>query len=224
MGVVVLETPTLGEGWLAATRAILEQGELARYDGQPTREIALLTLAVRQPFSDDPLIAERGDPERLAWMRENFFVHKDVPELGEAKSYAARLFNYAGAGRDQVAWVIDRLRADPASRSATITTFQPLTDTGYIPCVSMLDFWLPDGALELVVYAHSLDFGKKAYGNLVELARLQERVAGELGAPVGQLVVHAKSAHVYEPEWALMAQIAASDHIPSDEFSPAGGS
>jgi thymidylate synthase len=49
--------------------------------------------------------------------------HKDVPELGAAKSYAARLFNYAGAGRDQIAWVIDRLRADPASRSATITTF-----------------------------------------------------------------------------------------------------
>jgi thymidylate synthase len=60
------------------------------------------------------------------------------------------------------------------------------------------------------VYAHSLDFGKKAYGNLVELARLQEHVAGELGRPVGQLVVHAKSAHVYEPEWSLMAELVAS--------------
>jgi thymidylate synthase len=73
--------------------------------------------------------------------------------------------------------------------------------------VSMLDFWLPDGAVELVVYAHSLDFGKKAYGNLVELARLQEHVAQELGAPVGRLVIHAKSAHVYEPEWSAMAEI-----------------
>ena len=54
----------------------------------------------------------------------------------------------------------------------TITTFQPATDTTYIPCVSMLDFWAPHGALELVVYAHSLDFGKKAYGNLVEIAAL----------------------------------------------------
>ena len=69
----------------------------------------------------------------------------------------------------------------------------------------MLDFWLPDGELELVVYAHSLDFGKKAYGNLVELAHLQEHVAGELGAPLGRLVIHAKSAHVYEPELELMA-------------------
>ena len=65
------------------------------------------------------------------------------------------------------------------------------------------------GALDLVVYAHSLDFGKKAYGNLVELARLQHEVAGAVGCPVGTLVVHAKSAHVYEPELALMAELAA---------------
>ncbi len=64
----------------------------------------------------------------------------------------------------------------------------------------MLDFWAPAGSVELVVYAHSLDFGKKAYGNLVELARLQQLVAVELGLPIGQLTVLCKSAHVYEPE------------------------
>ncbi|HEV7134834.1 MAG TPA: thymidylate synthase [Gaiellaceae bacterium] len=210
MSIDVIDAHTLGEGWLATSQAILERGALAAYDAQPTRELALLTLTVAHPASDDPLIAELGDPEWLAWMHDNFFVEKDVPELGDAKSYAVRLFNYAGSGRDQIAWAVERLRADPECRSATLTTFQPLTDTAYIPCVSMLDFWLPNGALELVVYAHSLDFGKKAYGNLVELAHLQEHVAGELGAPVGQLVVHAKSAHVYEPEWALMARLASA--------------
>jgi thymidylate synthase len=208
MSIVVVQSPTLGEGWIDVTRAVLERGAIASYDGQRTRELALLTLVVDQPSSDDETIARLGDPEWLAWMHENFFVHKDVAELGNAKSYAVRLFDYAGAGRDQIAWVVRRLREDPESRSATITTFQPLTDTSYIPCVSMLDFWLPDGAVELVVYAHSLDFGKKAYGNLVELTRLQEHVARELGTPVGRLVIHAKSAHVYEPEWAAMAQIA----------------
>jgi thymidylate synthase len=208
MSIVVVRSPTLGEGWIDVTRAVLERGAIASYDGQPTRELALLTLVVDRPSSADDVIARLGDPKWLAWMHENFFVHKDVVELGDAKSYAVRLFDYAGAGRDQIAWVIRRLRDDPESRSATITTFQPLTDTTYIPCVSMLDFWLPDGAVELVVYAHSLDFGKKAYGNLVELTRLQEHVAGELAAPVGRLVIHAKSAHVYEPEWAAMAHIA----------------
>ena len=208
MGVVALESPTLGEGWLLAARTILEQGALATYDGQTTRELALLTLVIERPASDDPVIAQLGDASWLAWMHDNFVVQKDVPELGGAQSYAARLFSYARTGRDQLAWVVERLRADPACRSATITTFEPLTDTTYIPCVSMLDFWLPAGRLELVVYAHSLDLGKKAYGNLVELAGLQEHVAGELDAPPGRLIVHVKSAHVYEPEWTLMARLA----------------
>jgi thymidylate synthase len=208
MSIAVVQSPTLGEGWIDVTRAVLQRGAIASYDGLRTRELALLSLVVERPSSEDATIARLGDPEWLAWMHENFFVHKDVAELGHAKSYAVRLFDYAGAGHDQIAWVVRRLRDDPESRSATITTFQPLTDTSYIPCVSMLDFWLREGDLELVVYAHSLDFGKKAYGNLVELTRLQEHVAGELALAVGRLVVHAKSAHVYEPEWAAMAEIA----------------
>ena len=72
-----------------------------------------------------------------------------------------------------MAWVDRRgMRADPAARNATITTFQPLTDTSYIPCVSLLDFWLGDGALQPGVYAHGIDFGTKGYANLVELAAL----------------------------------------------------
>jgi thymidylate synthase len=75
----------------------------------------------------------------------------------------------------------------------------------------MLDFWRPhDDAIDLVVYAHSLDFGKKAYGNLVELARLQAEVAGRLGSPVGSLTIHVKSAHVYEPELELMERLVAT--------------
>jgi thymidylate synthase len=205
--VTIVAARSLGEGWLAVSRRILEDGADAVYDAQTTREVALLTLVVDEPDPDDAVVAELGDPEWLRWMHDNFFVQGDVPELGGAASYAVRLFNYAGSGRDQLRWVAERLRADPESRSATITTFQPLTDTTYIPCVSMLDFWLRDGAVELVVYAHSLDFGKKAYGNLVELAALQSWVGGELDVPTGRLVVHAKSAHVYEPEWELMKRL-----------------
>ena len=56
------------------------------------------------------------------------------------------------------------------------------------------------GAVELVVYAHSIDFGAKGYGNLVELASLQHHVAGRLGVLVGRLVMIVKSAHVYQTE------------------------
>ena len=203
----LIEERTLGLGWLETCRRILARGTNETYDGIATKELALLTLAVAEPDPDDELIAELADADWLEWMQRNFGEPDDVAELGGARSYARRLRDYEG--HDQVAWVIDRLRAEPATRSATITTLQPLSDTSYIPCVLMLDFWRVDGPLELVVYAHSLDFGKKAYGNLVELARLQHEVAERVGVPVGRLVIHAKSAHVYEPELELMRGLVA---------------
>jgi thymidylate synthase len=199
---------TLGGAWLDVSRRILDAGDDAVYDGQQTRELTHLTVAVADPDPDDRVIAELADPEWLDWMRRNFTEPDDVDELGGARSYARRLRDYGG--RDQVQWVIDRLRGDAESRSATITTFEPHHDTSYIPCVSLLDFWRAGGALELVVYAHSLDFGKKAYGNLVELARLQREVADAVGVPVGRLIIHVKSAHVYEPELELMRSLTAA--------------
>jgi thymidylate synthase len=184
----------------------------------PTVELARLTVVVERPDPADPLIAELGDPEWLAWMEANSRDPADVAELGGAKSYAMRLFDYGG--RDQIEWVVDRLRDDPAARDAAVTTFMPLTDMTYVPCVSLLDFWLPDGAVELLVYAHSLDFGKKAYGNLVELARLQHRIAGELGAPIGRLVIHVKSAHVYESEQGQMERLVAEAGVARPADAP----
>jgi thymidylate synthase len=209
MALTLIDAPSLGAGWLRVARVILEEGVPASWGGPATREVALLSLLVERPASNDAVIAELGDPAWLEWMHENFFVQGGVAELGGARSYAARLFDYADSGRDQLDWVVSRLAADPACRDATITTFEPLTDVSYVPCVSMLDFWRPAGAVELVVYAHSLDFGKKAYGNLVELAHLQEHVAARLDAPVGRLMIHVKTAHVYETELALMAGLVA---------------
>jgi thymidylate synthase len=204
---ISVSEPTLGRAWLEVARRILADGSDTTYDGAATKELALVTVSVDEPNPEDALIASLADPDWLDWMHRNFTEPDDVPELGGARSYARRLRDYDGL--DQVAWVIERLRSDPETRSATITTFQPLTDASYIPCVSLLDFWQADDALELVVYAHSLDFGKKAYGNLVELARLQHEVADETGLPVGRLVIHAKSAHVYEPEFEAMRKATA---------------
>lgn len=112
-GNCVIETTSLGECWLQASRLILERGLASRYDGLKTKEIANLTM----------------------------------------------------------------------------------------------DFWMPQDALDLAVYAHSQDFGKKASGNLVELASLQSKVSQQLACPMGSLTLHVKSAHIYEPEWEAMLSL-----------------
>ncbi len=65
----------------------------------------------------------------------------------------------------------------------------------------------------MVVYAHSLDFGKKAYGNLVELASLQSLVAQQLACPTGSLTLFVKSAHIYEAEWEAMRKLVETVHV-----------
>ncbi len=205
-----VEAMTLGEAWIGIAAAILKGGVVGSWDGQPIVEVFRATLDVHSPRVDDPIIARHGDPERLAWMHSNFTDQSRMAELGNADSYATRLYDYAHAGRDQIRWVIDRLAANPSARDATVTTVQPLTDTSYIPCVSLLDFWLIEGKLQLAVYAHSIDFGTKGYANLVELAALQTRVAGDLGVGVGTLTMTVKSAHIYHTELGLMRRIVAA--------------
>jgi thymidylate synthase len=205
-----IEAATLGEAWIAIATAILTGGVAGSWEGLPITEVFRATLDVYSPRLDDPIIAKHGDPERLAWMHENFTDHSRVAELGDADSYATRLYDYAHAGRDQIRWVIDKLAANPWARDATITTFQPLTDTSYVPCVSLLDFWLVEGELQLAVYAHAIDFGTKGYANLVELAALQTRVAKDLGVGVGTLAMTVKSAHIYQTELGLMRGIIAA--------------
>jgi beta-lactamase class A len=209
---MLIRAPSLGRGWLSATCAVLAHGHRATYDGSTIVEIGLLDLAIDDPNQDDGLIEALGDHERLEWMKANFADRDPVAELGGAASYATRLYDYDGCGSDQVSWVTERLRADPGSRSAIITTLQPLSDTSYVPCVSLLQFWIPSGQLELIVTAHSIDLGTKGYANLVELAAIQARMASALSIPVGRLIMRITSAHVYERDLLLVnTLLAASD-------------
>ncbi|HVH64718.1 MAG TPA: thymidylate synthase [Candidatus Acidoferrum sp.] len=210
VGTVRIDVMTLGEAWIAIVAAILKDGVEGSWNGLPIVEVFRATLEVSSPRVDDPIIAQHGDRDRLAWMHANFTDHSRVAELGDADSYATRLYNYAHAGRDQIRWVVDRLAANPWARDATVTTFQPLIDNSYIPCVSLLDFWLVKGQLQIAIYAHAIDFGTKGFANLVELAALQTRVAGDLGVEVGTLTMTVKSAHIYRADVGRMRRVIAA--------------
>lgn len=205
VGPLVVHARTLGRAWAEALCLVLEQGRPASWEGTPIREVAHLELVVDEPSPDDAILARFAGEERLAWMAANFAECRPVPELGGADSYATRLRDFGHRGVDQLAEVAARLRSTPDLRSGTLTTLQPGADDTYVPCVSLLDFWAPDGAVELVVFAHSIDVAAKGSGNLVELARVLREVAGRAGLPEGRLVVRVKSAHVYERDldWAV---------------------
>ena len=133
-----------------------------QWDGLPLRELLRATVEVDVPAPDDQLIALHAEPERLPWMHVNltdrWWRTSATPTAMRPGSTIT-----AHSDRDQIARVIQRLRADRFVPDATITTLQPLTDTSYLPRVSLLHFWLEDDRLHLGVNAHGIDFGMKGY-------------------------------------------------------------
>lgn len=192
---------SLGALWLRTLAELESKGAEAIYtdnvgEQAEVKELFDLSAEVQNAALPDEIIERHKNQEEYDWMLRNFTVQGKVPELRHENSYASRLYSYMGR-KNQVDWLVDRLRRNPCTRSATITMFEPLMDEGYIPCVSLLDFQQSDGQLNMTAYCRALDFGCKAYVNLVMLRLIQSDIAEKVGMSCGKLTLLVKSAHFY---------------------------
>lgn len=193
---------TIGKAWITILQEILNNGKRTLYNGneeKPIQEIVGTTLTIKNIIMPDPIIEKYMVKEEYEWMENNFTKLGTVKELHDANSYASRLYNYMDK-KNQIEWVIDRLKDRKYTCSATITTFEPLTDDKYIPCVSMIDFYVEDEKLNMYIYCRSLDFGSKAYVNLVMLYNILKQVADAVKLEIGDMNLTVKSAHVYDKD------------------------
>lgn len=193
---------TIGNAWITMLKQIIDNGKKTFYNGdvaKPIQEIVGITFTINNIIMPDPIIEKYMVKEEYEWMENNFTKLGKVKELHNENSYASRLYNYMDK-KNQIDWVINRLKNTKYTCSASITTFEPLTDEQYIPCVSMIDFYVENEQLNMYVYCRSLDFGCKAYVNLVMLYNILKQVAIEINIKVGDMNLIVKSAHVYDKD------------------------
>jgi len=190
-----IKAKTIGEAWLGACRYIMEKGKPMKDGEKNLKETINLLVSVKKPSQNDVLIEKYGDKKMIEWMLSNFLEQKRVPELKNALSYGTRLFNYNG--KNQVEWVINKLKKKPETKAATISMLMQ-DDEDYIPCVSLLDFKIRNKKLNIFAMCRAIDFGKKVYANLLALNKIQEIVAKELKIKTGSLCMCNVSAHIYE--------------------------
>lgn len=193
---------TIGLAWITMLNEIIQNGTETLYtdnadESYPVKEVVGRVLTIQNMSLPDPIIEKYMVPEEFVWMEDNFTKLGTVKELYHENSYASRFYCYMNE-KNQMEWVITRLQENLHARSATITTFEPLTDEKYIPCVSMLDFYVESDKLDLYVYCRSLDFGCKAYVNLVMLYKIMKQIADKINIAVGAMHLIVKSAHVYD--------------------------
>ena len=207
---------SLGAVWVRVLAEIENNGAAAIYtdnagEQADVKELFDVTAEVQNADLPDAIIERHKVREEYDWMVRNFTVQDEVPELHHENSYASRLYSYMGK-KNQVDWLVDRLRSNPTTRSAAITMFEPLTDEGYIPCVSLLDFQENAGQLNMTAYCRALDFGCKAYVNLVMLRLIQNDIAEKVGMKCGKLTLLVKSAHFYLRDRDKVLKILREEH------------
>lgn len=108
-------------------------------------------------------------------------------------------------GRDQLAWAINRLKADPEDRRVVIQMYDASIDQFYadnngrdVPCNLIMIPAIQDGKLDLTVFNRSNDIIWGCYGaNAVHFSFIQEILASCIGVAVGQYYQISNNFHGY---------------------------
>ena len=117
-------------------------------------------------------------------------------------AYGARLFAHGGKLNQVNDYVIPLLKADPTSRRAVVTLFDPSEDANpgaeNVPGMVLVDFKLRQNRLNVVAFLRSSDMFVGWPANIYQLFVIQEYVAARLDAETGSITTFATSAHVFE--------------------------
>lgn len=127
-------------------------------------------------------------------------------------------------GRDQIAVIIDRLKANPEDRRCVLQMWDAHSDLGHdgkdFPCNTHVYFQINDvGRLDMMVCNRSNDIVWGAYGsNAVHFSFLQEYIAACVGVLVGSYVQVSMNTHIYARHWPLMTALKWIDPASSDYY------
>lgn len=202
---------------LAQAAEILARGTVIGVRGALTHELQHVSITLRNPLERCIVVPERHN-NPFAAIYESLWViagRNDIADLSAylprapdfsddgstwRAGYGPRLRNWRGV--DQVAAVVSTLQAEPESRRAVISLFDPALDnepSKDIPCTNWLQFLCRDGVLDLAVTVRSNDLIWGFSGiNTFEWSVLHEMVASWLGVAVGTVTYFIGSLHLYE--------------------------
>jgi thymidylate synthase len=211
------EEATLDDLMRRSIELLLQEGEVVEPTKGSTRELFGCVLELSNPRARLSRSAARGRIfsalGELCWYLSGadsvepieYYIRR-YREFAEPSgvvngAYGARLFNFNGV--DQVAGVIDRLRANPHSRKAVIQLFdrrdvQELYSD--VPCTCCVQFLIREGSLQMIAYMRSNDVYLGMPHDFFAFTMLQEIVARTLNVDVGSYIHMVGSLHLYEKD------------------------
>lgn len=191
-----LTASTPGQAWKKAVKLVMNEGEVVTDDGEKLNETINVSLEIKEPTKIDQIVKKYGDMKMLEWMRDNF--HSDKPIEGWGYCYGQRLKNFEGV--NQYERIINKLKKNLETKSATLNFTFPPGDMKHMPCVNILDLKFRDGKLNGVAFMRSQDAGKKLYADIISMGEIIAEIAEEIGQKPGSLLIHISSLHIYHKD------------------------
>lgn len=201
---------TLGHAWIGLLRHVWTRGEAGFDERGPIIEAPPYLCEVSSISPDDPLL--RAYARRLP-----------VKPLKDAMSTRLRSLQ----GVDQLAWVVEVLRARPWSTRAWITLTVPGEGIQDVPNLTALAFRIVasgprSGTLVMTATFRAQD-AVTGHQRLLLLRAVQLQVADELALPAGPLRMFVDVPHIYVSDADEVARIltaTADPDTPCDPLEP----
>lgn len=198
---MIIESNTLGEAWLAAMKKVMTKGEDIFDDGVPLREIRNLYITIASLCESDPILIQYADHDRIALMKKKYAT---CGLVGDYKiDYGSYIYDNNGV--NQIDWVINKLHNKPETKSATITLHKP--GEQMLACLSMIDFKYRNGHLDMSVIYRSQNIFWSQPGNMLALRQIQTDVATALNFALGKVELIVISAHIYNDDFEKVKSI-----------------
>lgn len=207
---------------LGEAKYLLEHGVSRPSRNGNTLEVCGREIAIERPYENFLLLAERND-NPVAKIAETLWVLGGRNDLHYLSHYLPRARDFSDDGHiwrgaygprlrhwyrygissvDQIAECVKLLRADPTSRRAVMTIYDPAVDfceSKDIPCNNWIQWLIRDDKLHMYVTIRSNDLMWGFSGiNAFEWSILHQFMANWLDVAVGEYHQYVGSLHLYE--------------------------
>jgi hypothetical protein len=225
MDTAIINIPDGVNGYVDLVKHVLEHGKETAPRGMKTREIEDAIIRIDDVYNTLPLNVNRGTVPGIGAVEACQLVSgTSFPDLVIAvgpqfANYAEDNGVFHGAygprTNGQYDVVIDRLKADPDSRQAVVTIWNPQYDLQPqkrdYPCTVLHQFRIRDNKLNMSVYMRSNDVWLGAAYDFFQFTRVQIAMASVLGIEPGKYAHHVGSLHIYEEHYASADKLKHTD-------------
>ena len=213
------EGRTLPEAYHRSLALLWEKGEVTPCpDYHTTQRECSMTLCVAEPLGEARIskLFIGGFRELEQYRQEilDGILDFEIARGNWAYTYHSRM-------AEQIPFILRGVRRNPDSRRAVIDIRDWRHDAApgneNPACLQHIQFLIRGGALHMKVLFRSNDACEATFMNAFALICLQERLAGELGVPVGTYAHRANSYHCYEKDFGLLEGYVERIHAAKDE-------